>query len=83
MQFSSLSTALNLPFEYYNAIMFNLALRLRGVFSITTFPGDMLPGQAKESLNVLRGPNTQIAQLQLPVALKRRAIYNIFSDQSY
>lgn len=79
--FLSLATPVNLPREYYSAILYNLALRLRIPFSIPTFPGDPLPGMAKNSLNVLRGANTAIAALQMPGALRRDGGYNIFSDQ--
>ena len=81
--FATLATALNLPFEYYSAIMYNLALRLRGPFQIPSYPGDQLPALAKNSLNVLRGANTAIAALGMPAQLTRPGIYNIFSDRNY
>lgn len=81
--FLTTSSVLNLPAEYFSAIMYNLAMRLRTTFSIPTFPGDVLPGMARNSLNVLRGPNTQVAQLALPPELTRVGIYNIFSDRVY
>lgn len=83
VSFPSLATPLNLPFEYYSAIMLNLALRLRQTFTIPSFPGDMLPGLAKNSLSVLRGANTAIARLGMPAQLTRPGIYNIFSDRNY
>lgn len=81
--FLTLATALNLPYEYYSAILYNLALRCRGIYQIPSFSGDELPGLARNSLNVLRGANTQIARLGMPVALTRPGIYNVFSDQNY
>ena len=81
--FGTLATSINLPYEYYAAILYNLALRLKTVYQIPTFPGDPLLGLAKDSLNVLRGPNTQIARLHMPAQLVRPGIYNIFSDQDY
>lgn len=82
--FVTLATPLNLPWEYYSAILYNLALRLRGTFQIPPPPGDQLPGLANNALNVLRGPNTQIARLKMPKELTRSSgIYNIFSDQNY
>lgn len=82
--FLTLATALNLPWEYYSALLYNLALRLRTTFSIPTFPGDTLPGMAQNALSVLRGPNTQIARLRMPKQIARKqGIYNIFSDQNY
>lgn len=81
--FLTLATVVNLPYEYYSCILYNLALRLRITFSIPEFPGDLLPGAAKNSLNVVRGPNTQIARLHIPAQLVRPGIYNIFSDRNY
>lgn len=81
--FATLATAVNLPFEYYSAILYNLALRLRPVFQIPTYPGDPLQGLATNALNTLRGPNTQIARLHMPAQLVRPGIYNIFSDRNY
>lgn len=82
-QFLTLSTTVNLPFEYYQAIVTNLALLLRITFSIPTFAGDPLPGAAKASLATVRGPNTQIARLQMPPEVMRDGLYNIFSDRRY
>jgi len=82
-QFASYATAINLPEEYYAAIMYNLAIRLRPTFQIPTFPGDPLPGLANDALAVVRGPNTQIASLVMPAQLTRPGVYNIFSDQNY
>lgn len=81
--FATLATQFVLPYEYYAAILYNLALRLRIPYQISTFPGDMLPGMAKDALNVLRGPNTQIARLRMPNTIRRRGLYNIFSDRPY
>ncbi len=81
--FATLATPINLPFEYYSAIMYNLAVRLRPPFQIPTYPGDPLPGLAKNALNVLRGANTAIARLHMPAELVRPGIYNIFSDRNY
>lgn len=82
-QFLTLASPVNLPFEYYQAILYNLALVLRITFSIPSFPGDPLPGVAKGTLATLRGPNTQIARLQMPAELMRDGLYNIFSDRGY
>lgn len=83
IRFLTLATVLALPYEYYGAILYNLALRLRPKYQIAGFQGDILPSLAKDSLNVLRGANTAIARLQMPGGLARDGIYNIFSDRSY
>lgn len=79
-KFAALATVLNIPYEYYNAIVTNLAIRLRAKYSIPSFPGDMLPGLAKDALNTLRGGNTAIARLQVG-NLGQSGRYNIFSDR--
>lgn len=77
--FAALNVKFSLPFEYYQAITLNLAQRLRAHYNIPSFPGDMLPGLAKNSRNVLRGANTAIARLQ--VGNLGGADYNIFNDR--
>lgn len=80
--FPTLASLVTLPYEYYDAIVYNLALRNRPRYRIGTFPGDALPGLAKDALNVLRGANTQIARLHMPGGLLARGnSYNIFSDR--
>lgn len=81
--FASLATKISLPFEYYTAVMTNLAMRLRPKYGIGTWPGDVLPGLAKDGLNTVKGINTQIARLTMPKEMVRPGIYNIFSDRSY
>lgn len=83
VSFPSSTTAVSLPYEYYLAIVYNLAIRLRPKYGIASFPGDVLPGLAKDSLKVLRGANVQIARLVQPTDLIRAREYNIFSDRMY
>lgn len=82
-QFTALTTTIELPYEYYQAIVKNLAMQLRAKYQIPSFAGDVLPGQAKDALNVLRPANAQIARLSSPADLNRPGIYNIFSDRFY
>src|SRR5207245_323136 len=81
--FATLADQFTIPYEYYNAMVLNLAMRLRTKYGIRTMPGDLLPGLAKDSLNTLRGANTNIARLQMPADLIRNGSYNIFSDRTY
>lgn len=81
-RFATLATRVVLPYEYYAAILYNLALRMRARFQIGSFPGDNLKEMAAASLKTLRGANTQIARLELP-NLNRSFLYNIFSDRFY
>lgn len=80
--FANTSVVLSLPFEYYGAILYNLAMRLRTRYGIPSFPGDTLPGMARDSLNVLRGANSAIARLTTG-DLGQAGLYNIFSDRFY
>ena len=74
------ATLINLPYEYYSAILYNAALRLRSRYQIPTFPGDPLPGLAKAGEEVLRSGNNAIARLQMPRDLGKTGGYNIFGD---
>jgi hypothetical protein len=81
-KFLTQADVISLPFEYYWAIVTNLAIRLRGRFGIGTFPGDELPGNAKESLQTLHKANIAIPRMELPPELTRSGGgYNIFSDR--
>lgn len=80
-----LNTVINLPYEYFSAINYNLALRLRGKYGIPAPPPqiDDLMRQAKSSLATLRGANIAIAELVVPAGVSRGGLYNIFSDSKY
>ncbi len=82
-QFASAGERFSLPYEYYGAIVPNLALRLRPKYQIPTYPGDPLPGIAKDALNVLRTSNAAISRLQVDPTLVRNGLYNIFNDRFY
>lgn len=82
-QWTTLATNVTLPYEYYAAILYNGALRLRSRYQLSTFAGDPLPGMARDALATVRGPNTQIAKLRMPSTIRRRGLYNIFSDRPY
>lgn len=79
----ALADKVTLPWEYYRALRTNLALEVRPLYGIATYPGDMLPGMAKDSRACLRDSNTQIPNLEMPLALQRPGIYSIFSDTNY
>ncbi len=81
-KFATLSTKIALPYEYYEAILYNLALRVRMQYGISNPPGDSLNGLAKNALNSLRLGNTAIKRLQMPAGVANRGKgYNIFSDR--
>lgn len=78
-QFTSLSQIISLPLEYFAALKFNLAIRLRQAYQLP--PDPVLVGLAKDALNVIRNANLQIPRLRIPMDLVRPGIYNIYSDQ--
>ena len=78
-----LSVVMNLPFEYYRALVKNIAMEVRPKYGIGNTPGDILQAQARDSLDTIRRGNTQIPLLSIPPGLyPRPGMYNIFSDQS-
>jgi hypothetical protein len=62
--FASLSDTINLPQEYLEALMWNLAARLRPMYGLG--PEPTIAAEAKASLDTLRVANTQLARLRLP-----------------
>lgn len=81
-QFTSLAQVIQLPLEYFAALKFNLALRLRQAYQMP--PDAQLLALAKDSLNVIRNANLQIPRLQIPKSLIRPGgIYNVYSDTTY
>lgn len=83
VRFLTQAEIVNLPLEYYMAIVSNLAMIMRGRWGIATFPGDTVPGMAKSSISVLYESNVAIPRLEMPGDLGRGGGgYNIYSDQS-
>ncbi len=78
-EFATLATVISLPHEYFNALHWNLAVRLRTAYDLP--PQPMTVQLAKKALNVIRGANTQIARLVMPLDLVRPGVYNPYSDQ--
>jgi hypothetical protein len=81
--FATTDVLFDIPYEYYNAMVLQLAVRLRPKFGMIALPGDTLAAQAKAALNTLKLANFQIARLQVPGELMRPQLYNIFSDRMY
>jgi hypothetical protein len=80
-QFASLSQAIQLPPEYEEALWTNLCLRLAPIYQMQARPE--VVGLAKSSLAVIRGANTQVPRLTIPVYLNRPALYDANSDRLY
>lgn len=81
--FTQAAMLLDIPWEYYNAMVLQLAIRLRPKYGIVALQGDPLPGLAKDALNTLKKANFQISRIQIPGDLVRPQLYNIFSDRMY
>ena len=79
--FTSLVQNVNLPPEYYAAILYNLTIRLSIAYQLPIDPG--AASLAKEALEVIRGANAQVPRLRLPVDAVRPRLYNIYSDSTY
>jgi hypothetical protein len=86
-QFTSLQATILLPNEYFEAIFYNLSVRLGIMYPISKDPvmveqWNDLKGLARASLNTLKTGNAQIARLGMPPGLAARpGNYNIYSDQ--
>lgn len=78
-QFTNLAQTINLPPEYFAAILYNLSERLRPNYQLPIDP--QIVGLARDSLAVIRGANAQIPRLTLPTDIVRPGIYNVYSDQ--
>lgn len=76
--FTSLSQDINLPAEYQEALIYNLAARLRPFFQLD--PDPTIIGLAKASLGTIRAVNTQIPIKQMPFGMGGSR-YNVYSDQ--
>lgn len=76
--YANLAVSSNLPPEYEDAIVSNLACRLCILFSLP-IPRD-LSQWAKVTLSVLRRANAQVPTVRQPKELLRRGIYNPYAD---
>ena len=77
-QFPDLTTDINLPPEYLEALLYNLAVRLR--FSYQLPPDAKLEKLASAALTTIMGANAQIPMLGMPSALSgRRGRINIYT----
>ena len=78
---ANIADELTIPGEYFAAMKFNLARRLRSAYRL---PADKeLNDLAADALAVIYGANAQIPRLQMPPELNRGGLYDIYSDQVY
>lgn len=80
-QITNLAASISLPGEYFAALKFNLARRLRSSYRL---PADQeLNALAMDASTIIRGANAQIPRLQTPAELSRGGLYDVYSDQIY
>ncbi len=80
-QFANLADDINLPAQYYGAIRYNLAARVRAMYQLP--PDPTVTSLAMDSLSVIRNMNAAVPRLRMPGGIQRGAKYNIYSDQRY
>lgn len=76
----SLTNTINLPPEYVEAMLYNLAVILAGAYQLA--PNPVVVGRAKAALETMRTVNAQVPQMNMPRILTGSAHYNIFSDRA-
>ena len=77
--FASISDDVTLPAEYQEALLYNLAARLRPAYQLG--PDPSVTALAMSSLNTIRAANIEVPLLELPANLVRSGLYNIYSDR--
>lgn len=78
-ELANLAATIVLPKVYFNALHYNMVVRLRNAYDLPEKPRDVQ--LAKAALNSMRKANTQIGRLTMPQAMSRPGIYNVYSDQ--
>jgi hypothetical protein len=79
-QFTSLAQKVNFPPGYREALLYNVADRLRTAYR--KGPDPKLEALAKSSLNTVIVSNTQIPRLKIPQPLIQSGVYNVYSDNN-
>lgn len=67
-----------MPEEYQEAVMYNLAMRLYPAYGLPISPD--VAGLARASLNTVKNANAQIPRMRMPSGLVRPGYYNPYSD---
>lgn len=78
-ELANLQATITLPKVYFNALHYNMVVRLRNAYDLPEKPRDVQ--LAKAALNAMRKANTQIGRLVMPQDLVRPGVYNPYSDQ--
>lgn len=80
-QFSNLADSIDLPSQYYAALRYNLAARVRPMYQLPVDP--QVIALAQNSLENIRNMNAAIPRLRMPTGIGRGTKYSIFSDSNY
>lgn len=79
-QIANLSDIVALPAEYAEAIIWNLARRIRPAYQLP--PDPQVNNLARETFNAIVQANVQIARLTMPPTLLNKGRYNIYADRT-
>ena len=79
VQFTSMAQDINLPPEYQEALIWNLAARIRPLFQLDA--DATVIGLARASLSTIRQANAQVPLLSLPSGVQRGGRFNVYSGQ--
>jgi hypothetical protein len=77
--FDKISDDVDLPNEYQEALLYNLAARLRPAYQLG--PDPSVTALAMAALNTIRTSNVQVPLLEMPSNLVRPGLYNVYSDR--
>lgn len=77
--FATAFDEIDMPPEYQEAIMYNLALRIYPMYGLQV--NDAVAALAKASMNILEATNVQVPRLKLPASLTRSGVYNPYTDR--
>lgn len=78
----SLDTVFELPLEYEEAIVYNLAIRFISSYSVQN-PSPQTGVLAKVALNTIKKANTQIATLKTPRGLRKGKAFSLWNPDGY
>jgi len=77
-QFGTVADVIDMPPQYEEAIMWNLAGRLRPMYGLE--PEATITALARASINTLATSNAQIPTMTIDPTLTNRGKYNVYSD---
>jgi len=80
-QFANLADSINLPSQYYGALRYNLACRVRPMYQLP--PDPQLIALATDALSTIRNMNAAVPRLRMPIGIGRGGLYSIFGDYVY